>query len=106
MFHGRDPADGIIVVVQSGASLLGLLVDGLLHRQEVVIKNIGEMIRQRDASIAGATILGDGRVGLIIDVNALGGVNQCRNHAVLKGSLPYEEAPESSKVIKCASNSL
>jgi two-component system, chemotaxis family, sensor kinase CheA len=69
-----DPADGIIVVVQTGASLLGLLVDGLLHRQEVVIKNIGEMIRQRNASIAGAAILGDGQVGLIVDVNALASV--------------------------------
>jgi two-component system chemotaxis sensor kinase CheA len=67
-----DPAEGIIVVVQTGVSLKCLLVDGLLHRQEVVIKNVGEMIRQRNASIAGAAILGDGRVGLIIDVNALG----------------------------------
>jgi chemotaxis protein histidine kinase CheA len=49
-----------------------LLVDGLLHRQEVVIKNVGQMIRQRNASIAGAAILGDGRVGLILDVNSLG----------------------------------
>jgi len=67
-----SPAEGIIVVVQTGASLKGLLVDGLSHRQEVVIKNVGQMIRQRNASIAGAAILGDGRVGLIIDVNALG----------------------------------
>jgi two-component system chemotaxis sensor kinase CheA len=68
------PTDGIIVVVQTGVSLKCLLVDGLLHRQEVVIKNVGEMIRQRNASIAGAAILGDGRVGLIIDVNALGNI--------------------------------
>ena len=67
-----DPVEGIIVVVQTGASLKCVLVDGLLHRQEVVIKNVGEMIRQRNASIAGAAILGDGRVGLILDVNALG----------------------------------
>jgi two-component system chemotaxis sensor kinase CheA len=66
------PADGIIVVVQTGASLKCLLVDGLLHRQEIVIKNVGEIIRQRNASIAGAAILGDGRVGLILDVNSLG----------------------------------
>jgi two-component system, chemotaxis family, sensor kinase CheA len=64
--------EGIIVVVQTGAALKGLLVDGLSHRQEVVIKNVGEMIRHRNASIAGAAILGDGRVGLTIDVNALG----------------------------------
>ena len=45
-----------------------LLVDGLLHRQEVVIKNVGEIIRQRNASIAGAAILGDGRVVLILSI--------------------------------------
>jgi two-component system chemotaxis sensor kinase CheA len=67
-----SPDEGIIVVVQTGASLKCLLVDGLLHRQEVVIKSVGEMIRQRNACIAGAAILGDGRVGLIIDVNSLG----------------------------------
>jgi two-component system, chemotaxis family, sensor kinase CheA len=73
-YFGACPSDagGIIVVVQTGPSLIGLLVDGLLHRQEVVIKNVGEMIRQRNASIAGAAILGDGRVGLILDVHALG----------------------------------
>jgi two-component system chemotaxis sensor kinase CheA len=71
-----DPTEGIIVVVQTGASLKCLLVDGLLHRQEIVIKTVGEMIRQRNSSIAGAAILGDGQVGLIIDVNALGSLPQ------------------------------
>jgi two-component system chemotaxis sensor kinase CheA len=66
-----ETAESIIVVVQTGPSLMGLLVDGLSHRQEVVIKSVGEMIRQRNASITGAAILGDGRVGLILDVNAL-----------------------------------
>jgi len=63
--------EGIVVVVQSGSSLRCLLVDGLLHKQEVVIKNLNDMMVHKNHSLAGATILGDGRVGLILDVNAL-----------------------------------
>jgi two-component system chemotaxis sensor kinase CheA len=46
-------------------------VDALLHKQEVVIKNLNEMMVRKNPAFAGATILGDGRVGLILDVNAL-----------------------------------
>jgi len=48
-----------------------LLVDGLLHKQEVVIKNLNDMMIHKNRALAGAAILGDGRVGLILDVNAL-----------------------------------
>ena len=63
--------EGIGVVVQSGASARCLFVDALLHKQEVVIKNLNDMMVHKNRSLAGATILGDGRVGLILDVNAL-----------------------------------
>jgi two-component system chemotaxis sensor kinase CheA len=63
--------EGIVVVVQSGTSSRCLLVDALLHKQEVVIKNLNDMMVHKNRSLAGATILGDGRVGLILDVNAL-----------------------------------
>jgi two-component system chemotaxis sensor kinase CheA len=62
--------EGIVVVVESGQDCRCLLVDDLLGKQEVVIKSLGEMFRGRTA-FAGAAILGDGRVGLILDVNAL-----------------------------------
>jgi two-component system chemotaxis sensor kinase CheA len=65
------PTEGIVIVVQSGSQLRCLLVDGLLHKQEVVIKNLNDMMVHKNCSLAGATILGDGRVGLILDVNAL-----------------------------------
>ena len=45
-------------------------VDQLLGKQEVVIKNLGETFK-RNPSLAGGAILGDGRVGLILDVNSL-----------------------------------
>jgi two-component system chemotaxis sensor kinase CheA len=60
-----------VVIVQSGDHRIGLLVDSLVGQQEIVIKSLGKIltgIRQ----IAGATILGDGQVVLILDVNALG----------------------------------
>jgi len=67
----KDPAEGIAVVVQSGTNVRCLLVDGLLHKQEVVIKNLNDMMVHKNRSLAGAAILGDGQVGLILDVNAL-----------------------------------
>jgi two-component system chemotaxis sensor kinase CheA len=63
--------EGIGVVIQSGTSSRCLFVDALLHKQEVVIKNLNDMMVHKNRSLAGATILGDGRVGLILDVNAL-----------------------------------
>lgn len=65
-----DPTEGIIVVVESGDAARGLLVDELLGKQEVVIKNLGETFRKQNL-LAGAAILGDGRVGLILDVDTL-----------------------------------
>jgi len=66
----RDPAAGIVVVVEAGQERRCLLVDELLGKQEVVIKSLGEMFRDRTV-FAGAAILGDGQVGLILDVNAI-----------------------------------
>jgi two-component system, chemotaxis family, sensor kinase CheA len=65
-----DPTDGIIVVIESGDAARGLLVDELLGKQEVVIKNLGATFAKQDL-LAGAAILGDGRVGLILDVDTL-----------------------------------
>jgi two-component system chemotaxis sensor kinase CheA len=66
-----DATQGIVVVVEAGADSRCLLVDGLLHKQEVVIKNLNDMLVYKNHLLAGAAILGDGRVGLILDVNAL-----------------------------------
>ena len=66
-----DASEGIVVVVQAGNDLRCLLVDGLLHKQEVDIKNLNDMMVYKNHLLAGAAILGDGRVGLILDINAL-----------------------------------
>jgi two-component system chemotaxis sensor kinase CheA len=66
----QEPTEGIVVVVEAGQDCRCLFVDELLGKQEVVIKSLGDMFRSQN-SFAGAAILGDGRVGLILDVNAL-----------------------------------
>ena len=64
------PEDGIVVVVESGDSARGLLVDELLGKQEVVIKSLGHAFGQQNL-LAGGAVLGDGWVGLILDVDTL-----------------------------------
>jgi two-component system chemotaxis sensor kinase CheA len=65
-----DPMQSIVVVVEAGSEIRCLLVDKLLGKHEVVIKSLGETFR-RNRYLAGAAILGDGRVGLILDPHAL-----------------------------------
>ncbi|MFM1905151.1 MAG: hypothetical protein RLZZ440_3051, partial [Planctomycetota bacterium] len=68
---GEEAADrGIVVVLEAGFDCRGLLVDELVGKQEVVIKGLGETFSGR-TGFAGAAILGDGRIGLILDTTAL-----------------------------------
>lgn len=69
--HAHDPCDGIVVVVDSGNRHRALLVDSLIGKQEVVIKSLGDTFKQQQG-MSGAAILGDGRVALIIDPDAMG----------------------------------
>lgn len=59
-----------VVIVSKGDHLAGLVVDNLIGQQEIVIKSIGKYINNNKI-IGGATILGDGEVALILDVNTL-----------------------------------
>ena len=61
-----EPCDAIVVVVENEGRQRALMVDELLGKEEVVIKNLGGM--QDVRGVAGGTILGDGRVGLILDL--------------------------------------
>ncbi|HOQ00960.1 MAG TPA: chemotaxis protein CheA [Acetivibrio clariflavus] len=58
------------VIVKKGERLSGFLVDSLIGQQEIVIKSLGKLL-SGIKFIAGATILGDGNVALILDVNSL-----------------------------------
>src|SRR5207249_379455 len=53
-----------VVIVRSGHADLGLIVDALIGEQEVVIKSMGTLLGEIEG-VAGATILGDGRVSMI-----------------------------------------
>ncbi len=59
-----------VIIVGTSESKIGLVVDGLIGEQDVVIKPLSNKFAASDG-IAGATILGDGRVSLIIDIPAL-----------------------------------
>jgi len=59
-----------IVIVRKGEKLAALIVDDFIGQQEVVLKSLGNYLKDVFA-ISGATILGDGHVSLIIDCNAL-----------------------------------
>ena len=65
-----DPDEALVVVVENEGEPRCLLVDEVLGKQEVVIKSLGERLKYVRA-LAGGTILGDGRVGLILDVAGL-----------------------------------
>jgi len=62
-----DPLEGVLVVAEVEGQRFCVLVDALIGKQEVVIKGLGETFNKVQG-IAGAAILGDGRVGLILDL--------------------------------------
>jgi two-component system chemotaxis sensor kinase CheA len=66
----EDLDKGLLVIVESDNQKVGLLVDDLLAQQQVVIKSL-EANYQKVEGVSGATILGDGRVSLIIDITGL-----------------------------------
>ena len=69
--RGNDPPPKpVMVVVEAEGRRAALLVDELLGQQQVVVKNL-EANYRRVSDVSGATIMGDGRVALILDVGAL-----------------------------------
>ena len=66
----EEPENLTVVIVKKGDKCAGLVVDNLIGQQEIVIKSLGKYINNNKI-ISGATILGDGEVALILDVNTL-----------------------------------
>ena len=67
---GKDATDGLMIVGESEGREFCLLVDEMVGKQEVVIKTLGPAF-SHVRGISGGAILGDGRVGLILDVGVL-----------------------------------
>jgi len=68
--HDYAVDDGHVVIVSVGSQMLGLIVDELIGQEEVVIKPLGAML-QRTKGLSGATITGNGRIALILDLPEL-----------------------------------
>jgi two-component system chemotaxis sensor kinase CheA len=65
-----EPSEGVVVVLEDDLQCLALMVDQLLGKQEIVIKSLGEAL-VNVAGVAGAAILADGRISLILDAGGL-----------------------------------
>ena len=68
--NARCPEEGIVVLLESNHKRFGLCVDALVGQQQVVIKSLEKHYR-RIPGVSGATIMGDGSVALILDVESL-----------------------------------
>jgi len=70
----EHPWETLVIVVENEGAQKCLMVDDLIGKQEVVIKNLGKLKEVK--GVAGATIMGDGRVGLILDVHGIFEIDQ------------------------------
>lgn len=87
-----DNTKGLVVVVETeGGDRIGLLVDELLGQQQVVIKSLDSNYRPVEG-ISAATILGDGRVALILDVGALRIMGERLNRAQIDAAANAQAA--------------
>jgi two-component system chemotaxis sensor kinase CheA len=85
---GSTPTDTrLVVAVHTNNRQIGLIVDGLVGEQEIVIKPLGQLVGDV-AGISGAAILGDGSVALIVDVAALIAQAIKDNTTVMAPALP------------------
>ncbi len=85
-----DPCDTMVVIVQSEGQQVGLVVDELHGQQQVVIKSLGERFEKLQG-ICGAAILGDGRVGLILEMSGLAKLNEINNTGTIRGRKNEED---------------
>ncbi len=67
--RSEDPTETLLIVAEADNRAFCLMVDELIGKQEVVIKNLGGAMLRNVPGIAGGAILGDGRVGLILDLD-------------------------------------
>ena len=68
--QSNEDDDIFVVVVHVGDHKIGIVVDNLIGQQEIVIKTLGKLLSGLKM-LAGATVLGDGHVAMILDVSAL-----------------------------------
>jgi two-component system, chemotaxis family, sensor kinase CheA len=86
-----DPTQGLVLVVEGHSRQCAVLVDELMGQQQVVIKSLGKTFAHVPGISAGA-VLGDGRVGLILDVAGL--VELAHGSAEIVADVPCEESTD------------
>ena len=67
---GKEKDECLIVIIEDDGKKIGLIVDELLGQQQIVIKNLGEYLKNVPG-LSGGAIMPDGNVGLILDVSSL-----------------------------------
>ena len=71
-----NPWDSLVVIVESGSTRVGIMIDDLIGQQQIVIKSLDSFITDSRA-VSGAAIMGDGKVALILDIHGLiGDINK------------------------------
>jgi two-component system, chemotaxis family, sensor kinase CheA len=83
-----DPENGFIVVTQVGSQTFGIVVDGVFHTEEIVVKPMSTKLRHIEM-FSGNTILGDGAVIMIIDPNGIAkalGTSVAASHEIAEDS--------------------
>jgi two-component system chemotaxis sensor kinase CheA len=88
----QEPVRSSIVVIQSGTTRYGVMVDVLLGQNQTVIKPLGRLLRGLKG-ISGSTILGNGEVAMIIDVSALGDLAGAPVMSRIPSSASHPESP-------------
>jgi len=73
--------DFFVVIVNTGTQTIGLMVDALIGQEEVVIKPLADYLHEQNC-FSGATIIGDGRISLILDIYEL--INMTTNKQIRK----------------------
>ena len=67
---GKDEKAVSVMIIRKGDQLAAVQVDEIVGQQDIVLKSLGEYL-QGTFAVSGATILGNGQVALILDVNTL-----------------------------------
>ena len=97
--EASEPENGFIVVTQVGNHTFGIVVDGVFHTEEIVVKPMSTRLRHINM-FSGNTILGDGSVIMIIDPN---GIAQTVGSAATQGNDEADETHQSGGIEKTVS---
>ncbi len=92
-----DPCENLVVIAQCEGQKIALVVEELIGQQQVVIKTLGERFKQI-RGVSGAAILGDGRVGLILEPSGLLGLHNTTGSATYTPPAPDVVAAEEAEL--------